>query len=732
MLLALPLLLASVPFAHSQLPIGAEFKCHKSSQKWTDESWAQAKKNVEKNGHCLYYETGEPGFDVSTCGSQCGKGVEASGCMASGTEGFPGPDGRCFYPGKCICPKDVEWVGDLIADIVQGLNEFFQNIVDAFVCGGILDAILMTVDIGLSLIPGGAFASAAMRTGIRVAKSVSEAGSDRSAFEEWFGAQCGSKPSDVDKVWKEWTGVPDSELPSFPGGECLKSKKKKGCKSKPSEDDDKKEEERRKKQFEEDRNKTSKKPTSKPTTNPQTKTTQQTTTKASTASETKTTPKTSTKATTAPETKTTQKSSTKLTATDTKTTPNASTKTAPTPDTKTTSKATTKATTAPETKTTQKTTTQATTTPDETNHRSNKTLTATSRTTGKTDSTTATTLTSLRSSASACTRTPKTKRSIPTLTPQLLHKRANRKPFECIYDDEEYEPGNPPEGAVQDDDAKNPLGCYTCGKTGRKRNFLGMQTVNAHQFGFGAEGRVVQAWLPTGQEVAVKQSTSAEQSKKMVEIQTSLSSKSEKIAKVFFSCNEYAEHWTVMEYFPSGSLMSRIESGVLEGNEGAIKKVMDQVLEGIAFMHSEGYAHTDIKADNFMMNGDVVKVIDLDGATQDKKQTAFGKDSYLSPEAKQGKDTDPKANDVWALGMMHVDVARKGKAWADAMAPEAKSLWQAKSKSIRVDECKKLWKEFSRQHCELLADVFVEEKDRIDAAKFRDTLKRIPLFGECD
>lgn len=183
-------LLGSVSVVQAQMAVDAQMTCHKAV--WTDKAWNEAKSNMAKQGNCLYYR-GD--MDLSTCGKGCEGGEEAVGCMAKYPEGIEDPKGNCFWGGTCMCPKDVEWVGDLIVMIVDALNEFFQKIVDAIVCSGILDAILMTVDIGLSLIPGGAIASTAMRTGIRIAKSVAEAGSDRSAFEEWFGAQCGSKPT---------------------------------------------------------------------------------------------------------------------------------------------------------------------------------------------------------------------------------------------------------------------------------------------------------------------------------------------------------------------------------------------------------------------------------------------------------------------------------------------------------------------------------------------------------
>ncbi|CAI6290257.1 unnamed protein product [Periconia digitata] len=256
-----PLLLSGLPLALSQIPLGQEMKC--SQAVWTDKAWNDAKEVMAGRGECMYYK-GSRDPDLSGCGKGCEGGVEAVGCMAKYAQGIEDPKGDCMWGGNCICPKDVEWVGDLIVTIVTALGEFFQNIINAVVCSGILDAIVMTVDIGLSLIPGGAIASTAMRTGIRIAKSISEAGSDKTAFEDWFGAQCDGKKSGVDQVWKDWTGVGDDVLPSFPGGECLKSgKKKKNCKKEPSEEDDKKKEQEAKDKWEKEHNSSTKKTESK-------------------------------------------------------------------------------------------------------------------------------------------------------------------------------------------------------------------------------------------------------------------------------------------------------------------------------------------------------------------------------------------------------------------------------------------------------------------------------------
>jgi serine/threonine protein kinase len=47
-----------------------------------------------------------------------------------------------------------------------------------------------------------------------------------------------------------------------------------------------------------------------------------------------------------------------------------------------------------------------------------------------------------------------------------------------------------------------------------------------------------------------------------------------------------------MEYFPLGDLDSFIQSAI---SEGGAREIASQLLQGLCFMHGEGYAHRDLK-----------------------------------------------------------------------------------------------------------------------------------------
>ncbi len=76
--------------------------------------------------------------------------------------------------------------------------------------------------------------------------------------------------------------------------------------------------------------------------------------------------------------------------------------------------------------------------------------------------------------------------------------------------------------------------------------------------------------------------------------------------------NEYAGVM-VMELFRGGNLQQRIEeldeSGRL--NEGNLAALAARAFESLAALHNQGCIHGDVKADNFMMRGDEVVLVDF-------------------------------------------------------------------------------------------------------------------------
>lgn len=85
-------------------------------------------------------------------------------------------------------------------------------------------------------------------------------------------------------------------------------------------------------------------------------------------------------------------------------------------------------------------------------------------------------------------------------------------------------------------------------------------------------------------------------------------------------------------------------------------------MEGIAYLHSKGIAHRDIKLDNILIEEKtkMIKIIDFgfacftrDGRGSKQMHKIFcGTPSYMCPELVKKLDYDAEKVDVWALGVL--------------------------------------------------------------------------------
>ncbi|CAN3364590.1 serine/threonine-protein kinase Rad53p [Diutina catenulata] len=126
-------------------------------------------------------------------------------------------------------------------------------------------------------------------------------------------------------------------------------------------------------------------------------------------------------------------------------------------------------------------------------------------------------------------------------------------------------------------------------------------------------------------------------------------------------------YYIVMELVPGGDLMDFVASNGAIG-EDATQVIAKQILEGIAYVHSKGISHRDLKPDNILIAQDdpiKVKITDFglakfsDGQTFMK--TFCGTLAYVAPEIITGKydarAAKGKANysalvDMWSLGCL--------------------------------------------------------------------------------
>ncbi len=116
----------------------------------------------------------------------------------------------------------------------------------------------------------------------------------------------------------------------------------------------------------------------------------------------------------------------------------------------------------------------------------------------------------------------------------------------------------------------------------------------------------------------------------------------------------------VMEFVDGYTLNERLQQGAMSWMEAVL--VFKRVVEAVAFMHSRGVIHRDIKSGNIKINArGEVKLLDFGIAKTNEMERltatgAFvGTLQYLSPEQIKGKEADARC-DVWALGALFYEM----------------------------------------------------------------------------
>lgn len=122
--------------------------------------------------------------------------------------------------------------------------------------------------------------------------------------------------------------------------------------------------------------------------------------------------------------------------------------------------------------------------------------------------------------------------------------------------------------------------------------------------------------------------------------------------------SDHGHYYEVMEYAPY-DLFSVVMSGKMVRPE--IYCVFRQIIDGVAYLHSMGLAHRDLKLDNCVMTTDnVVKLIDFGtaavfhypGGTHQMCSGVVGSDPYLAPEVLSRDQYDPRKTDVWSVAII--------------------------------------------------------------------------------
>jgi eukaryotic-like serine/threonine-protein kinase len=130
------------------------------------------------------------------------------------------------------------------------------------------------------------------------------------------------------------------------------------------------------------------------------------------------------------------------------------------------------------------------------------------------------------------------------------------------------------------------------------------------------------------------------------------------------SRNPQSPHF-IMEYFPSGSMRTRLMAKDFTFIKENALKVFKQAATAMAYMHASGWVHCDVKPDNMLVNASgQLKMIDF-AITRKiptglsklfyRQKKAQGTPSYLAPEQIRKQPLDGRA-DIYGLGCTYYEL----------------------------------------------------------------------------
>uniref|UniRef100_A0A3Q3LRE6 non-specific serine/threonine protein kinase n=1 Tax=Mastacembelus armatus TaxID=205130 RepID=A0A3Q3LRE6_9TELE len=131
------------------------------------------------------------------------------------------------------------------------------------------------------------------------------------------------------------------------------------------------------------------------------------------------------------------------------------------------------------------------------------------------------------------------------------------------------------------------------------------------------------------------------------------------VVEMFKSALVEEELWVIMEYLQGGALTNIVSETRL--SEEQIATVCEAVLQALAYLHSQGVIHRDIKSDSILLTLDGrVKLSDFGFCAQiskdiPKRKSLVGTPYWMAPEV-ISKSPYGTEVDVWSMGIMVVEM----------------------------------------------------------------------------
>ncbi|CDW98684.1 hypothetical protein [Sporisorium scitamineum] len=186
-----------------------------------------------------------------------------------------------------------------------------------------------------------------------------------------------------------------------------------------------------------------------------------------------------------------------------------------------------------------------------------------------------------------------------------------------------------------------------------------------------------------------------------------------------------------LEYVPGGSVGSCLRKhGKFE--EPTIKSFLHQILEGLAYLHSKGILHRDLKADNILVDfegickisdfGTVRRSDDIYGNVEN--MSLQGSIFWMAPEVVSLSKKGYSAKiDIWSLGCVVLEMFAGRRPWSDDEAVQAMFKIGAERKAPPIPADVKL----SKQAAHFLKNCFeVDPAKRPTAQRLLDHVFSVP------
>lgn len=144
----------------------------------------------------------------------------------------------------------------------------------------------------------------------------------------------------------------------------------------------------------------------------------------------------------------------------------------------------------------------------------------------------------------------------------------------------------------------------------------------------------------------------------------------------------------IMEYIPGRDLFEvMVDQRLFAGRNDIIRTTFLQLLDTVEELHSRGIFHRDLKPENILCNvtpeaGFQVFITDFGLATENQESSNFGVGSYyyMLPECLVGthssllKSFSSRASDIWALGIILVNLLTAKNPWKVALKTDPSFL----------------------------------------------------------